>query len=85
MQVRSLEDTGRSTILVNVNLEKVKNQGTTGKSKKFTFRLEGLPAFCSVSLSVVVGFCHNAFQDDFSNIQQMFNLTIPMDRRALRL
>jgi len=31
MKVRSLDDTERSTILVNVNLEKVKNQGTSGK------------------------------------------------------
>jgi hypothetical protein len=33
--------------------------------KKFSFRLEGLPAFCIVSLFLVVGFCHNAFQDKF--------------------
>jgi hypothetical protein len=51
--------------------------------KKFSFRLEGLPAFCIVSLFLVVGFCHNAFQDKFSDVQQMFSLTVPMHRNML--
>jgi hypothetical protein len=52
--------------------------------KKFTFRLEGFAAFCIVSLFLVVGFCHDAFQDNFTDVQQMFNLTIPMERNMLR-
>jgi hypothetical protein len=33
---------------------------------------------------LAIGFCHNAFENDFTNVQQMFDLTIPAERASLR-
>ncbi|KAF2679993.1 hypothetical protein K458DRAFT_312707, partial [Lentithecium fluviatile CBS 122367] len=84
MMAPSLKYPSQGTILVNVNLDKIKNISRGGKPKKFSFRLEELPASCLVSFFLAVGFCHNAFENEFTNVQQMFDLTIPMERAQLR-
>ncbi|KAH8693487.1 hypothetical protein GQ44DRAFT_148067 [Phaeosphaeriaceae sp. PMI808] len=73
MKVRS-----RSTLVANMNLENVKNKGRDGTPKKFTFRLEGLPAFCIVSHILGISVGQDAFRDSFTNIQQLYGLVIPV-------
>jgi hypothetical protein len=53
--------------------------------KKFTFRLEGTPAFCIVSHILSIGVSQDAFRDDFASIQDIFNLKIPQGRNVLRI
>ncbi|KAF2008362.1 hypothetical protein BU24DRAFT_469047 [Aaosphaeria arxii CBS 175.79] len=85
LKVRCVEDPSRSTLVANVNLEHVKNKDKEGTPKKFTFRLEGLPAFCVVSHILGIGDGRNAFKDGFTSIQQIFDLVIPEERNALRI
>ncbi|KAF2739599.1 hypothetical protein EJ04DRAFT_606100 [Polyplosphaeria fusca] len=84
MMAPSLKHPGQGTILVNVNLDKIKNISRGGNPKKFSFRLEELPASCLVSFFLAVGFCHNAFENNFTNVQQMFDLAIPVERAQFR-
>ncbi|KAF1975549.1 hypothetical protein BU23DRAFT_458173 [Bimuria novae-zelandiae CBS 107.79] len=51
----------------------------------FTFRLEGLPAFCIVLHMLGIGIRQDAFHDKFANIWQIFDLNIPADRDVLRI
>lgn len=53
--------------------------------KKFTFHLEGLPAYCIVSHFLAIGFRQDAFHDGFSTVQQIFDLKIPAEREVLRI
>lgn len=53
--------------------------------KKFTFRLEGLPALCIVLHILGIGSGRNAFRDNFTSIQQIFDLVIPAERNVLRI
>ncbi|KAH7111146.1 hypothetical protein B0J11DRAFT_543970 [Dendryphion nanum] len=84
-KVRSFKDPTRSTIVANLNLEHVKNKEKGGTPKKFTFRLEGLPAFCIVSYMLGIGGGRNAFRDNFTSFQQIFDLVIPEERNLLRI
>lgn len=55
-------------------------------SKKFTFRLEGLPVFCIISHLLSIGFSQNAFKDDcITSLQDIFKLRVPDDRDVLRI
>ncbi|KAF2844512.1 hypothetical protein T440DRAFT_548498 [Plenodomus tracheiphilus IPT5] len=85
LKVRSVVESSQSTIVANVNLENVKNKEKDGKPKKFTFRLEGTPAFCIVSYILSIGIGQGALRDDFSNVQDIFNLNIPAGRDVLRI
>ncbi|OAL56175.1 hypothetical protein IQ07DRAFT_639770 [Pyrenochaeta sp. DS3sAY3a] len=85
MKVRSLEDPTKSTIVANVNLEHVKNKSKNGTMKKFTFRLEGLPALCIVSHILGIACGRSAFQDNFTSVKQIFDLAIPAQRNVLRI
>ncbi|KAF2194702.1 hypothetical protein K469DRAFT_547808 [Zopfia rhizophila CBS 207.26] len=84
MVVRSVEDLERSTIVANVNLENIKNKDKD-EPKKFTFRLESLPAFCIVSHFLAIGVGQKAFKDDFPSIQSIFDLKVPAHRNRLRV
>ncbi|KAF2845010.1 hypothetical protein T440DRAFT_502719 [Plenodomus tracheiphilus IPT5] len=85
LKVRSVVESSQSTIVANVNLENVKNKEKDGKPKKFTFRLEGTPAFCIVSYILSIGIRHEALRDEFSSVQDIFNMNIPADRDVLRI
>ncbi|KAF1838361.1 hypothetical protein BDW02DRAFT_636434 [Decorospora gaudefroyi] len=85
LKVRSVVDPSRSTIVANVNLENVKNKEKDGKPKKFTFRLEGTPAFCIVSYILSIGIGQEALRDEFSSVRDIFDLNIPADRDVLRI
>ncbi|KAI2478958.1 DUF3435 domain containing protein [Pyrenophora tritici-repentis] len=85
LKVRSVVDPSRSTIVANVNLENVKNKEKDGKPKKFTFRLEGTPAFCIVSYILSIGIGQGALRDEFSSVREIFDLNIPADRDVLRI
>ncbi|KAL5371230.1 hypothetical protein DPSP01_014407 [Paraphaeosphaeria sporulosa] len=85
MKVPSLADPNRSVLMANVNLVHVKNKDRDGTSKKFTFHLEGLPAYCIVSHLLAIGFRQDAFHDGFSTVQQIFDLKIPAEREVLRI
>ncbi|KAF1364070.1 hypothetical protein EJ07DRAFT_162583 [Lizonia empirigonia] len=85
LKVRSVVDPSRSTIVANVNLENVKNKEKDGKPKKFTFRLEGTPAFCIVSYILSIGVGQGALRDEFSSVRDIFDLNIPADRDVLRI
>ncbi|KAF9729895.1 hypothetical protein PMIN01_11828 [Paraphaeosphaeria minitans] len=85
MKVHILTDPNRSVLMANVNLVHVKNKERDGTSKKFTFHLEGLPAYCIVSHLLAIGFRQDAFHDGFSTIQQIFDLKIPAEREVLRI
>ncbi|KAL5405073.1 hypothetical protein PMIN06_010286 [Paraphaeosphaeria minitans] len=85
MKVPSLTDPNRSVLMVNVNLVHVKNKERDGTSKKFTFHLERLPAYCIVSHLLAISFRQDAFHDGFSTIQQIFDLKIPAEREVLRI
>ncbi|KAF2731443.1 hypothetical protein EJ04DRAFT_554701 [Polyplosphaeria fusca] len=85
MKVRSISDPNKSTIVVNVNLEHVKNKSKDGTPKKFTFRLEGLPALCIVLHFLGIGEGRSAFRNDFKIVQQIFDLVIPAERNMLRI
>ncbi|KAI1663563.1 DUF3435 containing protein [Pyrenophora tritici-repentis] len=85
LKVRSVVDPSRSTIVANVNLENVKNKEKDGKPKKFTFRLEGTPAFCIVSYILSIGIGQEALRDEFSSVREIFDLNIPADRDVLRI
>jgi hypothetical protein len=54
-------------------------------SKKFTFRLEGIPAFCIVSYILSIGVSQEALRDNFTSVQDIFDLRIPADRDLLRI
>ncbi|EMD65860.1 hypothetical protein COCSADRAFT_310320 [Bipolaris sorokiniana ND90Pr] len=85
LKVRSTVDPSRSTIVANVNLENVKNKEKDGKPKKFTFRLEGTLAFCIVSYILSIGVGQGALRDDFTSVQDVFDLNIPVGRDVLRI
>lgn len=85
MKVPSRTDPNRSVLVANVNLVHVKNKERDGTSKKFTFHLEGLPAYCIVSHLLAIGLRQDAFHDGFSTIQQIFDLKIPAEREVLRI
>ncbi|KAL5404076.1 hypothetical protein PMIN04_012660 [Paraphaeosphaeria minitans] len=85
MKVPSLTDPNRSVLVANVNLVHVKNKERDGTSKKFTFHLEGLPAYCIVSHLLAISFRQDAFHDGFSTVQQIFDLKIPAQREVLRI
>lgn len=53
--------------------------------KKFTFRLESLPAFCIVSYILSIGIAQDALRDDFQSIQDIFDLQLPAQRNVLRI
>lgn len=53
--------------------------------KKFTFRLESLPAFCIVSYILSIGIAQDALRDDFKSINDIFNLELPAERNVLRI
>lgn len=53
--------------------------------KKFTFRLESLPAFCIVSYILSIGIAQDALRDDFQSVQDIFNLQLPAQRNLLRI
>jgi hypothetical protein len=53
--------------------------------KKKTFRLEGTPAFCIVSYILSIGVGQGALRDNFLNVWNIFDLTIPADRNVLRV
>jgi hypothetical protein len=54
-------------------------------SKKFTFRLEGTPAFCIVSYILSIGVSQKALRDNFTSVQDIFDLCIPADCDLLRI
>ncbi|KAL5380681.1 hypothetical protein PMIN03_010533 [Paraphaeosphaeria minitans] len=85
MKVPSLTDPKRSVLVANVNLVHVKNKERDGTSKKFSFHLEELPAYCIVSHLLAISFRQDAFYDGFSTIQQIFDLKIPTEREVLRI
>ncbi|KAF2024834.1 hypothetical protein EK21DRAFT_77812 [Setomelanomma holmii] len=85
LKVRSIADPSWSTIVANVNLENIKNKEKDGKPKKFTFRLEGIPAFCIVSYILSISVSQGALRDNFTRVQDIFDLTIPADRDVLRI
>ena len=53
--------------------------------KKFTFRLEGTPAFCIVSYILSIGVGQEALRDGFTSVQEIFDLNIPVGRDVLRV
>jgi hypothetical protein len=53
--------------------------------KKFTFRLEGTPAFCIISYILSIGVSQEALRDKFTSIQDIFDLNIPAGRDVLRI
>ncbi|KAF2647143.1 hypothetical protein K491DRAFT_723683 [Lophiostoma macrostomum CBS 122681] len=85
IKVRSVENPRRSTVVANVNLEHVKNKEKGGESKKFTFQIEEIAAFCIISYIIGIGHRQNAFEHGFTNIQQIFDLIIPVERNVLRV
>ncbi|KAF1358608.1 hypothetical protein EJ07DRAFT_166844 [Lizonia empirigonia] len=85
LKVRSIADPSRSTIVANINLENIKNKEKNGKPKKFTFRLEGTPAFCIVSYILSIGVGQGALRDSFASVQEIFDLNIPVGRDVLRV
>ena len=44
-----------------------------------------MPAFCIVSHILGIGFRQDAFHDDCTTIQQIFDLEIPAEREVLRI
>jgi hypothetical protein len=54
-------------------------------SKKFTFCLEGIPAFCIVSYILSIGVSQEVLRDTFTSVQDIFDLRIPADRDLLRI
>ena len=85
LKVRSTVDPSRSTIMANVNLENIKNKEKDGKPKKFTFRLERTLAFCIVLYILSIGVSQGALRDDFTSVQDVFDLNIPVGRDVLRI
>jgi hypothetical protein len=53
--------------------------------KKFTFYLEGTPAFCIVSYILSIGVSRGALRNDFTRVQEIFDLNIPAGRDVLRI
>ncbi|XTI85757.1 hypothetical protein V2W45_1466590 [Cenococcum geophilum] len=60
----------KSIIIVNVNLEHIKNKKKDSKPKKFTFRFKDLPTFCIVLHILAIGV-------------NIFNLKVPAHRDVL--
>ncbi|KAF2260948.1 hypothetical protein CC78DRAFT_584247 [Lojkania enalia] len=85
MKVRSISDPNKSTIIANVDLVHVKNKAKNGTPKKFTFRLEGLPALCIVLHFLGIAKGRSAFRYDFTSVQQIFDLVIPTERNVLKI
>ncbi|RYN70824.1 hypothetical protein AA0117_g10090 [Alternaria alternata] len=85
IKVRTIEDASKSTIVANVTLENVKNKETSGKPKKFSFRLEVTPAFCIVSHILSIGISQGLFMNEFTSVRQIFKLYIPPERESLHI
>ncbi|KAI1510323.1 DUF3435 domain containing protein [Pyrenophora tritici-repentis] len=85
LKVRSTVDPSRSIIVANVNLENIKNKEKDRKPKKFTFRLEGTLAFCIVSYILSISVSQGALRDNFTSVQDIFDLNIPAGRDVLRV
>ena len=47
--------------------------------------MEGTPAFCIVSYILSIGVGQGALRDEFPNVRNIFDLTIPADRDVLRV
>ncbi|XTI94315.1 hypothetical protein V2W45_1473512 [Cenococcum geophilum] len=72
-----------STIMVNVNLEHIKNKKKNSRPKKFTFRLKGLLAFCIVSYILAIGISWEAFRDNFISKDEVLNQPFFCDVRHI--
>lgn len=86
IKVRDTKDRKRYTIVANVNLEHVKNAAKNGTPKKFTFRFKELPAFCIVSHILAIGLARNAFEAEFTCIEQIFeSFKIPAHKKGVKI
>ncbi|KAF1343436.1 hypothetical protein EJ07DRAFT_149673, partial [Lizonia empirigonia] len=87
LKVRSIVNPRQSTVVANDSAIPLsnKNKEKDGKPKKFTFRLERTLAFCIVSYILSIGISQGALRDDFTRVQEIFDLHIPAGRDVLRI